>query len=208
MWNYQVKFVELVLFLYIRACSAENGDVTENEKHLIEAGCKERSVVYNKYDENTNLWSGTAVHDWYGDGKLLALGACIPPLYRPTIAPDEKTTNVFTTIENQNVRDVNIREETVTIDFTLAMLWADPMIRTNFSVKDLRNGGIALDRKAEKSIWQPDVYISNLSNHKQYVESRQTKSIKLLSENMTDEIYLQNMAINQTSPTHVRWSEV
>ena len=86
------------------------------------------------------------------------------------------------------------------------MLWADPMIRTNFSVQDLRNGGIALDRKAEKSIWQPDVYLSNLSNHKQYVESRQTKSIKLLSENMTDEIYLQNMAPNQTSATHVRWT--
>ena len=120
---------------------------------------------------------------WVADGDLLENGACIERTYRKSVIPEKGITKVYTSIMDQKVRDVNDRKQVMTIDFTLTMQWMDPGIKTNFSEEDTKNAGILPDVEQLKLLWNPDVYIYNLSDYKSYLDSNQISSFVLLQNN-------------------------
>ena len=144
------------------------------EKYLIEAGCKRKMIDYD-----SGNWTG----EWWAFGELLEKGACISYYYQTHAVPEKGLTKVYSTIDDLKLRAVDAKHETVSIDFTLTMQWMDPSIKTNFSQEDNENGGIVLDTKASVDIWQPDLYIYNLSNYKYYSGSKQIKSLKIMARN-------------------------
>ena len=146
---------------------------SKEEKRLLKkAGCRKEDRV----DKNKDTF-----------GILLEKGAWTIPNYRPNVVPEKGETKVFSHISHQRIRNINDREQTVTIEFSLTMQWLDPRIKTNFSEDDVKNSGIALDlNRVNRHIWQPDLYIHNLSNYKIFSGSKQTTSLKLLSNNTID----------------------
>ena len=118
------------------------------EKLLIEAGCKGE-----KYDEFNYKWIETGI------GMLLHPGACIPTSYDNNIEPTNGKTIVYTTIEKQSIRRVDDQEKTLSIDLRITMRWIDPLINTNFSKEDERNGGIALSSTNMGYIWRPTLWL-------------------------------------------------
>lgn len=90
-------------------------------------------------------------------------GVCKDSSYRKHLAPEteQETTIVHSTIEYQTVRNVDAKEQTMSIDLVLTLAWFDPGIRTNFTTKDTNKGGVILSPDATKLIWTPDLSIWN-----------------------------------------------
>ena len=114
-------------------------------------------------------------------GEFLEAGACIPYGYRQQTIPDKHTTKIFTTILNENVREVDDKKEAMTVDLVINMQWVDERIRTNFSSGDVEDGGIGLDLRVIDRIWRPYMYFRNLTDYKGHSDSYNILSLKLLS---------------------------
>ena len=132
---------------------------------IIEAGCKIKE------------WSSNYEYLWRRNGELIAKGACVDWDYRPYFVPEPGITKVYSTIEAQHVRNVDAKEESVSIDFTLVMRWLDPNINTNFTDEERAKGGITLDEKKANMIWTPDLYIFNPKSFEE--EDIRIKSFKI-----------------------------
>ena len=70
---------------------------------LIEAGCKEK--VW-EIKEGVPLQ-----YSWNATGTLLATGVCILNNYKKYFSPEDGSTKVYSTIETQNVRDVDAKKK-------------------------------------------------------------------------------------------------
>ena len=94
----------------------------------------------------------TDEYTWRGQtgSKLLAKGACIESGYQKHFVPEKGITKVHCTIEDQELRDVDAKKQTVSIDFTLILRWLDPHIRTNEEY--LENEDIVLTPEAIEMI--------------------------------------------------------
>ena len=140
---------------------------------LLEAGCKRKE------------WTRTSEYQyefqWIASGSLIAKGVCLEPNYRSYFVPEAGNTLVYSTIEEQAVRNVDAKEETVSIDFTLVMRWLDPNINTHFTDDDIAQGGITLDENKASRIWTPDLYIFNVTSFKDKREEERIKSLRILS---------------------------
>ena len=156
----------LAIYLYaIGSCSAKNnmiGVLKEEEEQrrareeselIFEAGCKEKQTV----DSND---ANSTEYRWIPSGTLLERGVCIDRNYRSYIAPQEDGTKVYATINYQKIRDVDDKLKTISIDLLLTLRWLDTDIRTNFTDKMKRNGGLSIRQKMGK-IWTPGLYIWN-----------------------------------------------
>ena len=147
------------------------------------------------------IFAGCSQKEWYYEGqkyqyrwiskpnaKLLASGVCIDPDYTKYVAPNNGKTLVYSTIESQMIRSVNAKEGTISIDFIMAIRWLDPNIKTHFSRRDQRDGGIALSEWALEEIWMPDIYILNRQSFQDPAEWRSIKSSTVLASNKFNDL--------------------
>ena len=193
-----LRFV--VIFLLFENATINAQSLAENNnKLLIDAGCKEK-----QYGQQWNLTTQRYERifmGWTQSGTLLSKGACIPKGYTSLVVPEKGVTKVFSTIENEQVRDVDANEGTVSLDFTLTMRWLDPNIRTNFSSEDEENGGIVLDNRYKNIIWKPNLYIFNLSSFKSDDEWLSMKTLALITTKDINEAENKNSSNNTSSTT-------
>ena len=75
--------------------------------------------------------------------------------------PIKGVTRVFSTIEYQQVREVDAKNKILSIDFTLTMRWLDSRIRRARFSEGLENQEIFLSPGALNKIWVPDFRIAN-----------------------------------------------
>ena len=153
---------------------------------MIDAGCKQK-------EWDTSTWTYNKYH-WIGRGKLLEKGACIDADYVSDIVPEKGITKVYSTIEHEMVRDIDGKEGTMSVDFTLTMKWLDPNIKTNFSSEDRKNGRIVISPAA--TIWTPDLYILNRTSFKLRDEWDSLKTSAILT---TDEFSQVDATKNTTT---------
>ena len=141
---------------------------------LIAAGCKRKEWLIDT--------DGVAYdYQWKAIGGLLEDRSCVDDSYQKHVMPgmtkifsqarqkrsidklvlEELKTNVYTTIEYQNVREVDDKKGLIFIDITLTTMWEDPSVRFKFSSYDRLNGGMQLGKESTKKIWTPDLRIKN-----------------------------------------------
>ena len=124
----------------------------------MEAGCKRKTWEYQ---------GNVAIkYNWVATGKLLAIGVCIKDGYKKYFPPEYGTTKVYSTINNPEIRQVDAKKKTISLDFTLKMRWLDARIKTNLSHGENKVGEITLGPKAIEEIWFPDLYILNRQSFK------------------------------------------
>ena len=121
---------------------------------VLEAGCREREWFLND--------KGNAkIFKYIASGDLLKKRVRIDKNYQKYLSPQGQNTTVHTTIEYQQVRDVDAKKQTVSIDLLLALKWFDPNIRTNFTEREKELHSINLRPEKLNMIWIPDLFISN-----------------------------------------------
>ena len=168
--------ITVVLSILLRSKRINALNNTRLNLLLIEAGCRYESCRFCE-DE---------AYRWVGSGILLEKGACIERTYQQSSVPETGITKVYSTIIEQRVREVDGQKKQVTIDFTLALQWMDPGIKTNFSEENEQNGGIKLSIEHLNVIWKPDLYIYNISDYKSYADSKQINSFIILATNVSN----------------------
>ena len=114
-------------------------------------GEKIRSLISRKEDINRHCINGT----------LLSSYVCIPWGYIKGEAP-RLPTIVSTTIEINNIREVNDKKMWITIDFYQELFWRDDRITTVLGP----NGSSVLNNNLINRIWKPDLWIKNLFSFK------------------------------------------
>ena len=124
----------------------------------MEAGCKEK--VWEIKDGVPYQFH------WNSTGKLLATGVCIGNDYQKDFPPDDGPTRIYTKIDTHEVRDVDARKKTLSIDFTITMRWLDSRIKANFTMEDDKKGEVLLGPTAFDKIWSPDLHILNRQSFK------------------------------------------
>ena len=121
---------------------------------MVEAGCKEK---HWELDEDgypfEYVWTAQ------NGSKLLAKGVCIEKGYQKHFVPEKGITKVHSTIEYQELRAVDAKKQTISMEFTLTLKWLDPHIRT--SDEELNDEGTLLSPTAIKMIWTPDLHVWN-----------------------------------------------
>ena len=124
---------------------------------MIEAGCKEKLWKLDK--------GGLASeYQWTAQNgsTLLAKGVCIEDGYQRHFVPEKGITKVHSTIEYQELRKVDAKEQTVSMDFTLTLKWLDPHVRT--TEERLKNEEILLSPTSIEMLWTPGLHIRNRTN--------------------------------------------
>ena len=92
------------------------------------------------------------------NGILLSESVCIPERYLRGVAP-RKNTNVYTYIEINNLRAVNDKQMSISLDYYQDMRWVDNRIQTKFDTLDEIS---VLNNNLINHIWMPDLWIQNL----------------------------------------------
>ena len=97
-------------------------------------------------------------------GLLLSSTICLPNGYRkgelPTIPLE-----INTAIEVNNIREIDDKKMTVSLEFHPQLVWADNRIVTNFTEEEKRSGKV-LNNVNLNNIWKPDLLIQNLCEFK------------------------------------------
>ena len=89
----------------------------------------------------------------------MADGLCIGEKYADSVAPLKGNTSVYSTISEPKIREINLSEGTISVDFQLTMRWLDPNIKFSFDLADKEAGFIVLSKASLGKIWRPDLYI-------------------------------------------------
>ena len=120
---------------------------------MVKAGCTEK--VWRKVDGIFSDYTWAAQNG----SKLLAKGVCVVKDYNKHFVPEEGITEVHSTIEHQEIRTVDAKKQTISMDFTLTLKWLDPHIRT--TEEEWKNKKILLSPTSIQMIWTPDLHIWN-----------------------------------------------
>ena len=110
------------------------------------------------------------VQTWLAEGTLLADGLCIGEKYERDVVPVKGKTTVYSTVAEPKIRDINLSEGTISVDFQLTMRWLDPNIKTRFDTEDEETGFIVLSKASISKIWTPDLYIHDSRSFKMHDE--------------------------------------
>ena len=124
----------------------------------MEAGCKKKQWTYKGRVPISYRWNAT--------GQLLATGVCIGKDYNQYFPPDDGATKVYSTIIDPEVRHVDAKKKTISLDFTLTMQWLDSGIQTSLANRKNTEAKITLGPNAIEKIWSPDLHISNRQSFK------------------------------------------
>ena len=93
-------------------------------------------------------------------GRLLSSSICLPNGYRKGELP-KIPLEINTAIQVNNIRNVDDKKMTVSLEFHPQFIWADSRIVTNFTEKELKSGSVLNNNNLEL-IWKPDLLIENL----------------------------------------------
>ena len=93
-------------------------------------------------------------------GVLLSSSICLPFGYRKGELP-KIPLEINTAIDVNNIREIDDKKMTVTLEFHHQLVWADNRIITNFTDEEKRNGKVLNNINLE-NIWKPDLLIENL----------------------------------------------
>ena len=93
-------------------------------------------------------------------GILLSSTVCLPKGYRKGELP-KMPVEINTAIEVNNIREIDDKKMTVSVEFHPSLVWADNRIVTNFTEEEKKTGKVLNNINLEK-IWKPDLLIENL----------------------------------------------
>ena len=97
-------------------------------------------------------------------GILLSSTICIPRGYRKS-EPPKIPLEINTAIEVSNIREIDDKKMTVSLEFHPQLVWADNRIITNFTDEEKKSGKVLNNINLE-NIWKPDLLIENLHTFK------------------------------------------
>lgn len=95
------------------------------------------------------------------NGTLLSKSVCVPFGYLKGEVPDTPT-KVKTTIEINNIREIDDRRMRLTLDFYEEFKWIDNRIKTNLP----KGKPAVLNNNLMDYIWKPDLWIQNIFDFK------------------------------------------
>ena len=113
-------------------------------------------------------------------GRLLSSSVCVPQGYRKADIP-KKPTIVNTSLELKNIRAMNDQDMTITADIVFSLYWIDDRLQVQFSDEDKIEGRSNLESKHLEYIWQPDIYIYNLSEFNSHIVQGPLGGLSILS---------------------------
>ena len=144
-------------------------------------------------------------YKYISSGILLERRVCIGKNYRNFIAPNDDNTEVFTTIEHQQVRDVDAKKQTISVDLQLTLRWVDPRIITNLAENNNNKKavGITLRPSKVKEIWTPDVYIWDRTALKTQDEWKLLITSKILTNEFEDKEELSTVELKYEIKTTI-----
>ena len=121
-------------------------------------------VVYElvNFEVTANFVEGQLV-DCPG-GILLSSTICIPKGYRKGELPTVPL-EINTAIEVNNIREIDDKKMTVSLEFHPQLVWADNRIVTNLTETEKKTGKVLNNINLE-NIWKPDLLIENLHTFK------------------------------------------
>ena len=97
---------------------------------------------------------------------------------------------ILTDFKNYVLREINDKSHTITMDISISLMWMDNHIYshdpTNIDKQLEEKKGYELYQEAAKSIWKPNLHISNLSDYRSFYDSRHVTSFKILRSNYVD----------------------
>ena len=94
--------------------------------------------------------------------------------------------NVYTIFENYTIRELDERENTVTMDLSLKLRWTDQRIFTqeDSSVHlEEKEKGYEISLEAAKTIWKPELPVHNIADYKRFKDSVNMISLRIKREN-------------------------
>ena len=97
-------------------------------------------------------------------GMLLSSSICLPNGYRKGELPTVPV-EINTAIEVNNIREIDDKKMTISLEFHPQLVWADNRISTNFTEEEAKSGKI-LNNVNLENIWKPDLMIENLCEFK------------------------------------------
>ena len=97
-------------------------------------------------------------------GMLLSSTICLPNGYRKGELPTVPV-EINTAIEVNNIREIDDKKMTVSLEFHPQLVWADNRISTNFTEAEKKSGKV-LNNVNLENIWKPDLLIENLCEFK------------------------------------------
>ena len=147
---------------------------------MVEAGCKEK-----KWNDTEDELPSEDDFEWGPpeESALLTTGVCVLDQYKKHLVPVPGQTTVYSTISHQVIREVDSRQKTVSVDFTLTMRWYDPNIKAKFTDNELE---FLLTPTATESIWQPDMVIHNMTTFRAKEEWASLISAKVKKQPKTN----------------------
>ena len=99
---------------------------------------------------------------------------------------------VFVNIQDYTLREINEKQNIVTLDMTLSMSWMDFSLYS-YAPKDVTDNnltspeeGYEISNEASKMLWMPDLPIHHLAGYKAFIDSIHTVSLRLKRTNRKD----------------------
>ena len=167
----------------------------------MEAGCKKKHWLEDEHGFKKE-------YKWIPSGILLAKGACINERYQKHLVPEPGKTKVSSRIQNEKVRHVDSRKQTVALDLVLTMRWWDPNINTQNLADNSTNTGLILSPGAVKEIWTPDLTIQDLTSFKIKEEWTSLITSKMLPTDNPDQANNPNETLANVQLTYEIKAEV
>ena len=93
----------------------------------------------------------------------MAKGACVTQGSQKHLVPNFENTKVHCKFLRQRVRNVDSRQQTMSIDMTMAMKWWDPSVKYSPTKSLNESRDIFLSPSAIEKIWTPDLVIKDLT---------------------------------------------
>ena len=137
------------------------------------AGCREEEWKDDQFEE----------YFWKPHGELLADGACLSQDSKKHLAPNFGSTKVICNFLHHKIRNVDSRQQTMSIDMKLSLRWFDPNVKHNHAINQQKSGDIFLSPIAVEKIWTPDLVIQDLTALKIRSEWISMISAKVLVSN-------------------------
>ena len=165
-----------------------------SEKNVLQ--CYAHNPLSSVSNENATTdfsLKSKAVDELCSHQTYLEIGVCKMNGYKTYVLPSRNLT-IFVSMKNQNVHSVNDKTSTLSVDAELILYWIDPGIMASFDEDSEALGYIPLSSKAIDKIWTPDIYVYNLSDYKNFMDSQHVSSVKVMHNNsyfQTDETIIE-----------------
>ena len=128
------------------------------------------------------------------NGEILESGVCKVAGYRSDLMPDQNL-NIFVILTHQSIHDINDNRNTFTMNMKMKLYWRDPGIMARFDGVDKQRGYIPLSTKTITKIWTPEIFVFNMSDYREFIDSQHVSGAKLLPSNKTKSLVQNNDGI-------------